>query len=93
MSAHILLAVITSMVVSVRIGRCAEQASPDPFYTNPSLVCSISEGSAEDELGWGEGLQSCPADFGIDLSGNVWILDAANQRLKKFGATGEFLRV
>ena len=61
------------------------------MFTNPHLVCSIPEGRAAGELGWGEGLSSCPVDFGIDLNGDIWILDVGNQRLKKFDATGEFL--
>jgi YD repeat-containing protein len=59
-------------------------AEPEPVFP----VFAESLGSE----GTGNGQFNHPADAVVDSSGNVWVVDKANNRLEEFNEAGEFVR-
>jgi sugar lactone lactonase YvrE len=62
----------------------------DGTFTTPAAAAP-SFTSALGELGSAAGQLNGPAYVALDSSGNVWVTDAANNRVEEFGPEGKFL--
>jgi YD repeat-containing protein len=66
-------------------GGAVEVEYPNPPAYNPRYS------SAFGSYGSGSGQLSAPGDVARDSSGNLWVVNTANNRIEKFNAKGEFI--
>ncbi|HVY78589.1 MAG TPA: hypothetical protein VG898_08800 [Solirubrobacterales bacterium] len=65
-----------------------------PILNPPEFgVCTVASACLAGQAGTGGGEMNLPASVAVDQAdGSVYVLDAANLRVQKFSATGDFLR-